>query len=185
MVRVHPAFLEAQHIPDALVTKKIWDQRYEDICCMEKYLSRNGFLVLKFFLNLSKKEQKKRFLSRLDEPGKNWKFSTADVKERGYWDDYMSAYEDMIRNTSSPNAPWYVVPADNKWYTRLVVSAAVVDALERLKLGYPKVDGDKMKSSRRLARCYPATILARRRASRPWRSREKNALVSRTVTSVI
>jgi len=145
VVRVHPAFLEAQHIPDELVTKNIWDQRYEDICCMEKYLSRNGFLVLKFFLNLSKKEQKKRFLSRLDEPGKNWKFSTADVKERGYWDDYMSAYEDMIRNTSSPNAPWYVVPADNKWYTRLVVSAAVVDALERLKLGYPKVDGDKMK----------------------------------------
>jgi PPK2 family polyphosphate:nucleotide phosphotransferase len=145
VVRVHPEFLEAQHIPEKLITERIWEHRYEDICTLEKHLNRNGFIILKFFLNLSKKEQKRRFLSRLDEPDKNWKFSTADVKERAYWDDYMEAYEEMIRHTSSPDAPWFVVPADNKWYTRLIVSSAIVDALERLDLAYPQIDGDKRK----------------------------------------
>ena len=112
---------------------------------MERHLNRNGFVILKFFLNISKKEQKRRFLSRLDEPAKNWKFSTADVKERACWDDYMEAYEEMIRHTSSPDAPWFVVPADNKWYTRLIVSGAIIDALDRLELAYPQIDGDKRK----------------------------------------
>jgi PPK2 family polyphosphate:nucleotide phosphotransferase len=145
VVRVHPEFLQAQHIPEELVTKRIWEDRYEDICGMEKYLSRNGFVILKFFLNISKKEQKRRFLDRLDEPAKNWKFSTADVRERGFWDDYMEAYEDMIRHTSAPHAPWFVIPADNKWYTRLVVAEAIIDALDRLDLSYPKVGGEKQK----------------------------------------
>lgn len=140
VVRVHPDILKKQKIPASLVTGKIWEHRYEDICCFEKYLSRNGIVVRKFFLNLSRKEQKKRFLARLDHPEKNWKFSPADLAERGHWDDYMDAYEEMIRNTATQHSPWYVIPADNKWFTRLVVAAAVVDTLDGLNLAYPEVD---------------------------------------------
>ena len=125
------------------MTKRIWEERYEDIADFERYLSRNGVTVVKFFLHVSKKEQKKRFLERLDQPEKNWKFSLADATEREHWDAYMKAYEDAIRATATPWAPWYVVPADNKWFTRLVVAAAVNDALERLDLAYPKVDEAK------------------------------------------
>ena len=130
IVRVHPALLQNEKIPPSLVTKKIWQERFEDMCAFERYLTRNGIVVRKFFLNLSRKEQAKRFLARLDEPEKNWKFSAADIHEREYWDDYMHAYEDMIQNTATPAAPWYVVPADNKWFTRLVVASAVIDTLE-------------------------------------------------------
>ena len=145
VVRVHPSFLEKQKIPSSLITKKIWKERFEDINGFERYLSRNGIIVRKFFLHLSKKEQKKRFLSRLDEPAKNWKFSANDAKEREHWDDYMEAYEETIRETATKDAPWYVVPADNKWFTRLVVAAAVVDALSSLDLHYPKVDKEQLK----------------------------------------
>ena len=145
VVRVHPEFLASQKIPSSLVTKKIWEHRFEEIRAFERYLTRNGILIRKFFLNLSYKEQKKRFLARLDDPDKNWKFSTADIQERSFWDDYMEAYEDMIRNTSTPEAPWYVVPADNKWFTRLAVAGAIIDTLEDLKLSYPVVDAAKKK----------------------------------------
>ena len=139
VVRVHREILERQRIPRGLVTKDIWEERLEDIAAFERYLSRQGTTVLKFFLNVSRKEQKARFMERLDLPEKNWKFSAADVTERGYWDKYMEAYEDAIRRTASREAPWYVVPADNKWFTRLVVAAVVVDALGRLDLSYPEV----------------------------------------------
>ncbi|HEY1377963.1 MAG TPA: polyphosphate kinase 2 family protein [Gemmataceae bacterium] len=139
VVRVHPELLAREKLPADLVTDRIWGQRFEDIAAFEKYLSRNGVCVRKFFLNVSKKEQKKRFLARLDEPEKNWKFSAADIAERAHWSDYMAAYEDMIGHTASAAAPWYVVPADHKWFTRLVVLAAVVDALDGLGLSYPKV----------------------------------------------
>ena len=144
VVRVHPEILTGQKLPRHLVTKKIWDQRYESIRDFERHLARNGVLIRKFFLNVSKDEQRRRFLERLDDPDKNWKFSSADAKEREHWDEYMSAYADMIRETSSEQAPWYVVPADNKWYTRVVVAAAVIDALTELELEYPKVDKDKL-----------------------------------------
>jgi PPK2 family polyphosphate:nucleotide phosphotransferase len=140
VVRVHPQFLAGQKLPARLVTKDIWKERFQDIRAFERYLSRNGIVVRKFFLNVSKKEQKKRFLSRLDEADKNWKFSANDAKEREHWDEYMEAYEDMIRSTATRESPWYVVPANNKWFTRLVVAAAVVDALEDLDLHYPRVD---------------------------------------------
>jgi PPK2 family polyphosphate:nucleotide phosphotransferase len=143
VVRVHPEFLAGQKLPPELVTKRIWEERYEDINDFERYLARNGTVIRKFFLHVSRKEQKKRFMERLDEPEKNWKFSAADVRERAHWNEYMEAYEDMIRATATPHAPWYVVPADNKWFTRLVVGAAVVDALEGLDLRYPKVDKKK------------------------------------------
>lgn len=139
VVRVHPEILAKQKLPEKCVTKKIWDERFEDIRNLEKYLTRNGTIVRKFFLNVSKEEQKKRFLERIDNPDKNWKFSAADAHERTYWKDYMKAYEEMIRETATPDCPWYVVPADNKWYTRVVVAAAVIDALSSLDLGYPKV----------------------------------------------
>jgi len=145
VVRVHPEFLQSQKLPTELVGKKIWDQRFKDIRNFEQYLARNGVLVLKFFLNVSKDEQKRRFLSRLDDSEKNWKFSANDAKERLFWDDYMSAYEDMIKNTAADQAPWYVVPADNKWFSRLVVAAAVIDGLSSLNLAYPKVDAAKRK----------------------------------------
>jgi len=144
-VRVHPEFLAKQKLPQQVVTKRIWQERYEDIRAFERYLARQGYVILKFFLNLSKKEQKNRFLARLDLPEKNWKFSGADAKERGYWDAYMRAYEDLIRATATPEAPWYVVPADNKWFSRIVVAAAVDHALEALDLAYPKVDEAKKK----------------------------------------
>ncbi|HUK47906.1 MAG TPA: polyphosphate kinase 2 family protein [Terriglobales bacterium] len=139
VVRVHSDILKAERIPEELVGKNIWQERFEDYVNFERYLARNGVVVRKFFLNLSKKEQKKRFMERLDNPEKNWKFSAADVREREYWDDYMKAFEDVIAATSKKHAPWYVVPADNKWYTRLVVAAAIVDTLESLNLSYPKV----------------------------------------------
>ena len=141
VVRVHPELLAMEKLPDHLVTKKIWQERFDDINGFESYLTRNGIAIRKFFLHVSKSEQKRRFLERLDKPEKNWKFSAADVKERECWNEYQTAYEDMIRHTASEHAPWYVVPADNKWFTRLVVAAAVVDALESLKLSYPKMDG--------------------------------------------
>ena len=140
VVRVHPKILEAQKTPPSLVGKHIWDERFEDIRGFERHMARSGTVIRKFFLNLSKKEQKKRFLARLDHPEKNWKFSAADIHERACWDDYQKAYEEMIQNTSTEHAPWYVVPADNKWFTRLVVSAVLVDTLESLDLSYPKVD---------------------------------------------
>jgi PPK2 family polyphosphate:nucleotide phosphotransferase len=143
VVRVHPEYLAAQKLPPQLVTKQIWDERYEDINNFERYLTRNGTVIRKFFLHVSKEEQKKRFLERLTEPEKHWKFSAADVRERAHWDDYMKAYEAMIRATATPHAPWYVVPADNKWFTRMVVAAAVVEAMESLDLRYPKVDKQK------------------------------------------
>jgi PPK2 family polyphosphate:nucleotide phosphotransferase len=139
VVRVHPELLEKQKIPPELVTKDIWKERYKDIRAFERYLTRNGVVVRKFFLHVSKKEQKKRFLERLENPEKNWKFSAGDVKERKFWDEYMEAYEDMIRHTATEDAPWYVVPADNKWFTRVVVAAAVVSTLGSLDLNYPKV----------------------------------------------
>jgi len=144
-VRVHPEFLAAEKIPGPLVSEDIWRNRFEDINSFERHMSRSGFVVLKFFLYLSKKEQEKRFLERLDDPGKNWKFSVSDALERKHWGEYMRAYEDMIRNTSTKRAPWYVVPADHKWFARLVVAEAVVDALECLDLSFPKIDAKKRK----------------------------------------
>jgi len=145
VVRVHEALLAKQKLPVQVVTKKIWTERFEDIVNIERYLARNGYLIVKFFLNLSRKEQKKRFMERLDNPDKNWKFSSADARERGYWNAYMKAYEDLIRHTAAPHAPWYVVPADNKWFSRLVVAAAIVEAIEGLNLHYPKVGPEKKK----------------------------------------
>jgi PPK2 family polyphosphate:nucleotide phosphotransferase len=139
VVRVHPEILARQQLPPQLVTRHIWDERFEDIRAFERYLHRNGILVRKFFLHVSRKEQRKRFLERIDDPEKHWKFALADVDERERFDDYMAAYEDAIRHTATPDAPWYVVPADNKWFTRLVVAAAVVDALASLDLAYPTV----------------------------------------------
>jgi PPK2 family polyphosphate:nucleotide phosphotransferase len=139
VVRVHPEVLKNERIPGPLLSKDVWEKRFQDMHNFETYLSHNGIVVRKFFLHLSKKEQKRRFLARLDAPEKNWKFSLADVRERQCWDDYMTAYEEMIASTSSKHAPWYVVPADNKWYTRLVVAAAIVDTLKELKVKYPDV----------------------------------------------
>ncbi len=140
VVRVHKELLAKQKLAPKLVAKGVWKERYEDIANFERYLARNGYLILKFFLHVSRDEQKKRFLERLDEPEKNWKFSPGDVKERSYSDDYMKAYEDAIRNTAAPHAPWYVVPADSKWFTQLVVAAAIVHGIEQLDLRFPTVD---------------------------------------------
>lgn len=145
VVRVHRELLDQQRIPPSLISGDIWNERFRDICALEHYLSRNGFVIRKFFLNVSRKEQKQRFLERLEDPEKNWKFSAADVRERECWDQYMQAYEDMIAHTASKHAPWYVVPADNKWFTRLTVAAVIVDTLEDLKLCYPRVDPQKRK----------------------------------------
>ena len=145
VVRVHREFLEKETLPPELVTKNIWTHRFQDIRSYERYLARNGVIIRKFFLHVSKKEQKRRFLERLENPEKNLKFSANDIKERAFWNDYMDAYEDMIRNTATPDAPWYVVPADNKWFTRIVVGAAVVEALDALDLRYPKVSKEKLK----------------------------------------
>jgi len=143
IVRVHPEFLAGQKLPEECVTKRIWDERFQDIRAFERYLHRNGTIVRKFFLHVSKKEQQKRFLARLDLPEKNWKFSAADARERGFWDDYMKAYEETIRETATNDSPWYVVPADNKWFTRVVVAGAVIEALASLNLHYPKVSEAK------------------------------------------
>lgn len=140
IVRVHPEILAKQRIPKKLVTKNIWRERFEDISAFERYLSRNGTVVLKFFLNVSKEEQRKRFLARLDEPEKNWKFSLGDLAERKLWDRYQAAYQDMIRHTASSAAPWYVVPADRKWFARVVIGSVIINALEKLDLQFPKVD---------------------------------------------
>jgi PPK2 family polyphosphate:nucleotide phosphotransferase len=144
VVRVHPGLLRYERLPPQFSGKRIWEDRFEEICDFERYLVRNGTLVLKFHLRLSKEEQLKRFLARLDEPGKRWKFSTADMTERERWDQYMDAFEDMIRATSTEHAPWYVVPADHKHVTWLVVSAAIVEALEGLKVDFPKVKGKQL-----------------------------------------
>jgi PPK2 family polyphosphate:nucleotide phosphotransferase len=145
VVRVHPELLDLQRVPRKLVTKRVWTERFEDIAAFERHLGRDGTVIRKFFLNVSKREQKRRFLERLDEPRKNWKFSLADSRERGFWSDYMSAYEDMIRHTATDQAPWYIVPADHKWFTRLVVAAVVVEALQSLKLEYPQLDAARRK----------------------------------------
>ena len=145
VVRVHPEYLAKQKLPPELITKNIWDDRFRDIRNFERYLTNNGVVICKFFLHVSKKEQKRRFLERVENPEKNWKFSAADMHERGFWDEYQNAYEDMIRNTAVKHAPWYVVPADNKWFTRVVVAAAVIDTLASLDLAYPEVDKDKLK----------------------------------------
>ena len=146
VVRVHPEFLAKERVPPQLLfTKRLWDQRYEDIRNFEQYLANNGVVVRKFFLHLSRKEQKRRFLERIDNADKNWKFSASDAAEREHWDDYMEAYEDMIRHTATPAAPWYVVPADNKWFSRIVVAAAVIQTLTSLDLKYPEVGPEKLK----------------------------------------
>jgi PPK2 family polyphosphate:nucleotide phosphotransferase len=145
VVRVHPELLQREKLPGKLITKDIWSERYQDINAFERYLSRNGVIIRKFFLHVSRKEQKKRFLERLEDSKKNWKFSMADVHERGFWKEYQKAYEEMIQNTASKHAPWYVVPADNKWFTRLVVAGAIIDALWQLELSFPDVDKAKRK----------------------------------------
>ena len=145
VVRVHPSILEGQKLPRSLVSKKVWDDRFEDIRSFERYFARQGFVILKFFLNVSKKEQKRRFLERLEKPEKNWKFSLGDAKERGHWKDYMRAYEDVIRATATKHAPWYIVPADKKWFARVVVAGAVCNAIAKLGLRYPEVGPEKKK----------------------------------------
>ncbi len=174
VVRVHPELLEKQRLPAELITKNIWKERYQDIRCFERHLARNGFAICKFFLHVSKREQKKRFLERIDNTQKNWKFSASDVEERQCFGAYMDAYEDMIRQTATKTAPWYVVPADNKWFTRLVVAAAIIDLLDALDLRYPTVGEDKLKElaaakasllggprARRKARTQPERLLRR------------------------
>ena len=145
VVRVHPEIFAREKIPERLVSGKIWRERFADINAYESYLSRNGIVILKFFLNVSKKVQKKRFLERLDEPEKNWKFSASDVLERQHWNEYMHAYEDMIGNTATKSAPWYVIPADHKWFTHLAVAEAIIGAMEELDLSLPKIDSEKRK----------------------------------------
>jgi polyphosphate kinase 2 (PPK2 family) len=145
VVRVHPELLVHQKLPQKFIDKDIWENRYKDIRNYEKYLARNGVAICKFFLHVSRGEQKKRFLERLENPDKNWKFSASDMKERPFWKDYMRAYEDAIRATAGEHAPWYVIPADNKWYTRVVVAAAIITTLDALKLAYPSVDKAKRK----------------------------------------
>jgi PPK2 family polyphosphate:nucleotide phosphotransferase len=140
VVRVHKELLAKEKIPKPLVTKSIWRERFEDITAIERYLARNGIVILKFFLNVSRKEQRERFLERLEQPAKNWKFSLADVKERALWPRYMAAYQDLIRHTSTKHAPWHIVPADHKWFARVVIGSAIVSALDKLDLHFPKVD---------------------------------------------
>ena len=160
-VRIHPEFLEKQKLPDAVVSDSIWHNRFKEIRNFERYLTRNGTIVRKFFLHLSKEEQKRRFLQRLDDPEKNWKFSANDAKEREYWKDYMDVFEDTIRHTATKYAPWYVVPADNKWFTRVVVAAAVIDALVSLDLEYPKVGKKKLEELKAARQALNGKPLAR------------------------
>jgi PPK2 family polyphosphate:nucleotide phosphotransferase len=161
VVRVHPPFLAAQHLPEVCLGKRVWRDRFTDIVAFERYLARNGIGLCKFFLNVSRVEQKRRFLARLDEPEKNWKFSAADVRERAFWEQYQAAYEDAIRYTATPFAPWYVVPADNKWFTRLAVSSVIVHTLKQMKLAYPEVTDDERR----------ALAAARRKLAQEARSR--------------
>ncbi|MGL2993209.1 polyphosphate kinase 2 family protein [Flavobacterium sp. TSSA_36] len=144
VVRVHEQILKTQKLPQELVTESIWEERFEDICNFEKYLNRNGTIVIKFFLNVSKEEQKKRFIERIDDQDKNWKFSASDAKERAFWDDYMNAYQDLIQKTSTAHSPWYVVPADNKSYARIVIASAIINALDEMGLEYPRVSPEKV-----------------------------------------
>jgi PPK2 family polyphosphate:nucleotide phosphotransferase len=155
-VRVHPELLEKQKLPKDLVGKDIWQQRFKDIRAFERHLARNGTLVLKFFLNVSREEQRKRFLDRIKEPAKRWKFSMGDIAEREHWNEYMAAYEDMIRETSRTEAPWFVVPADNKWFTRLAVAGAIADAMDNLKLEFPKVEGKALKELEKVKKTLKA-----------------------------
>lgn len=144
VVRVHEQILKNQKIPEKLITKDIWEDRFQDIRNFEKYLYRNGTIVIKFFLNVSKNEQKQRFIERVDDPDKNWKFSASDAKERAYWDDYMYAYEELIKNTSTEKSPWYVIPADNKSYARIAIASAIIATLDEMDLEYPKVSDAKI-----------------------------------------
>jgi len=162
-VRVHPDLLERQKVPRKLIDASVWEQRFEDIRAFERHLARSGTVVLKFFLHLSKEEQRRRFLERLEEPSKRWKFSMNDVNERKRWDDYMAAYQNMIRATSTPHAPWYVVPADHKWFTRLVVAAAVIDALENLNLSFPRVGAATLEEMHKVDAALKAQAPRRRR----------------------
>jgi len=155
-VRVHSELLERQKLPEPCVTKDIWQKRFDDIRAFERHLARNGTRILKFFLNVSKDEQRKRFLERIDQPAKRWKFSMDDVAERKLWDKYMAAYEDMIRQTSRPQAPWFVVPADHKWFTRLMVAGALVRELQALDLEFPKVKGKALKELKKVERALKA-----------------------------
>jgi len=156
VTRVHPELLHQEKLPPKLITKNIWRERFEDISAFERYLCRNGTVILKFFLNLSREEQRQRFLDRLDDPAKRWKFSMNDVTERRRWDAYQAAYEDAIKATSRPAAPWYVVPADHKWFARLVVAAAVVEALGRLDLDFPRIEGRSLKELRKVRKALEA-----------------------------
>ncbi len=156
VVRVHPELLEREQLPASLEGKDLWQQRFDDICAFERHLARNGTLILKFFLHVSKEEQRKRFLDRIDEPAKRWKFSMGDIAERKLWDKYQHAYEDMIRQTSRPGAPWFVVPADHKWFTRLVVAGALVQELEALGLDFPKVEGQALKELQEVGKALKA-----------------------------
>jgi PPK2 family polyphosphate:nucleotide phosphotransferase len=144
VVRVHEAILKSQKLPEKLITKDIWEDRFQDIRNFEKYLNRNGTIIIKFFLNVSKKEQKERFIERVDDPDKNWKFSATDAKEREYWDDYMHAYQELIKNTSTNKSPWYVIPADNKSYARIAIASAIITALDEMDLEYPKISAAKI-----------------------------------------
>jgi PPK2 family polyphosphate:nucleotide phosphotransferase len=166
VVRVHPEVLAQQKVPRRLIGASVWEERFQDIRGFERHLARSGTVVLKFFLHLSKEEQRRRFLDRLEVPAKRWKFSMSDVKERRRWDDYMAAYQDMIRATSRPLVPWYVVPADHKWFTRLVVAAAVIDALERLELSYPKVGAATRAEMRKLDAALKAEAPRHKRRGR-------------------
>jgi PPK2 family polyphosphate:nucleotide phosphotransferase len=156
VVRVHRELLDRERVPKSLTGKDVWQQRFDDIRSFERHLARNGTLILKFFLNVSKEEQRRRFLDRIEEPAKRWKFSMSDVSERNLWDRYMAAYEDMIRHTSTPEAPWFVVPADHKWFTRMVVAAALVQELQGLDLDYPKVEGKALKELRKAEKALKA-----------------------------
>jgi polyphosphate kinase 2 (PPK2 family) len=156
VVRVHPEILGRQKLPAALVTKRIWKERFEDINAFERYLARQGFLILKFFLHVSRKEQRARFLERLERPDKHWKFALGDLAERGRWREYMKAFEDVIRYTATPHAPWVIVPADDKKHARTVVAAAIVDGITRLKLAFPTLDAKQMGDLRRARRMLQA-----------------------------
>jgi len=156
VVRVHPELLDRQRLPKPLVGKDLWQERFDDICAFERHIARNGTRILKFFLHVSKEEQRKRFLARIEEPGKRWKFSMADVAERKFWDKYQLAYEDMIRNTSRPEAPWFVVPADHKWFTRMIVAGALVQELQALNLDFPKVEGKALEELQEVANALKA-----------------------------
>lgn len=156
VTRVHPEVLKAEKLPPKLITKAIWQERFEDISAFERYLTRNGTVILKFFLNLSKQEQRQRFLDRLDEPAKNWKFSMNDITERARWHRYQAVYQDIVRHTSTPFAPWYVVPADHKWFARVVIGSAIVAALDSLDLHFPRADPDSLKEFKAVRKALEA-----------------------------